>query len=385
MDKKTEKIIYYIANARIPTERAYGIQLAKMCEAFLGQGADLRLIVPDKEVFSGDTQKFYGLRHKIPTTRLKVWDFFGNTRFGFNFGALTFAAAYFFYLLVKKIKGELGIIYTIDLDQFSFFFIPFFRTPYFFETHAEKKKNLVCDLIFKRAKGIIAINDIIKKQLMETFSLPPEKILVQPNGADMGMASFMTSKEAARKRFGLPPEKNIVIYTGRFYGWKGLGIFFSAAEKLGRDFLICLIGGTKQELEKATGRKDFPPNLVCFPYQGYKDVPLWLSAADALAVVGTKRDDYSYWQTSPMKLFDYLVSHRPIIASRTPAIEQIVSENEVTFYEPDNAEDLAEKIKYSVSNEEALRLKTERAFEKARSFSWEKRAKNILEFMKEKL
>ena len=38
--------IYYVANARMPTEKAHGIQIAKMCEALIEAGAKVELIVP---------------------------------------------------------------------------------------------------------------------------------------------------------------------------------------------------------------------------------------------------------------------------------------------------------------------------------------------------
>ena len=44
------KKLIYIANARIPTEKAHGIQIMKMCEAFAGLGVDVEIIVPKRSV-----------------------------------------------------------------------------------------------------------------------------------------------------------------------------------------------------------------------------------------------------------------------------------------------------------------------------------------------
>ena len=38
--------ILYIANIRLPTEKAHGIQIMKMCEAFADIGHKVELIVP---------------------------------------------------------------------------------------------------------------------------------------------------------------------------------------------------------------------------------------------------------------------------------------------------------------------------------------------------
>ena len=44
MDTPTK--LLYIANLRLPTEKAYGIQIVKMCEAFGLQGIDVTLLHP---------------------------------------------------------------------------------------------------------------------------------------------------------------------------------------------------------------------------------------------------------------------------------------------------------------------------------------------------
>src|SRR4051812_37559194 len=41
--------ICYIANIRLPTEKAHGIQIMKMCEAFALLGHEVNLIVPKRQ------------------------------------------------------------------------------------------------------------------------------------------------------------------------------------------------------------------------------------------------------------------------------------------------------------------------------------------------
>ncbi len=38
--------LLYITNFRIPTEKAHGIQIMKMCEAFATCGTDVELVAP---------------------------------------------------------------------------------------------------------------------------------------------------------------------------------------------------------------------------------------------------------------------------------------------------------------------------------------------------
>ena len=159
------KKIYYIANARMPTEKAHGIQLAKMCEAFVEQGIDLELVVPRRRTTCASLKDFYGLRTDVPIKKISVIDWYVSGRMGFFVSSVSFALGYFFYLLGKRLRGEKFIIYMTDIDQFSFFLIPFLRVPYFCEIHDAKKKRLPFVLLFNNACGIITINAIIKKEL----------------------------------------------------------------------------------------------------------------------------------------------------------------------------------------------------------------------------
>src|SRR3989338_9363960 len=93
--------IIYIANVRFPTIKAHGIQIAKMCEALVANGAELTLIVPRKGVWA-DPFKFYGLGQHFAVKRLWTLNLAPSTRPGFLLSAITFALSTLFYLLFHR-------------------------------------------------------------------------------------------------------------------------------------------------------------------------------------------------------------------------------------------------------------------------------------------
>ena len=153
--------IYYIANARMPTEKAHGIQLAKMCEAFVNGGADLELVLPNRRNVGKSIEEFYGLKHKIPVRKLSVIDIYNSGRLGFIAGSLSFMAASFLFLLKRRLTGEKMILYTIDMDNFSYLWLPLLFTPFFIELHNVKVRNFRNNFCLKHAQGIIVINNIL--------------------------------------------------------------------------------------------------------------------------------------------------------------------------------------------------------------------------------
>lgn len=375
------KKIYYIANARMPTERAHGIQLAKMCESLIESGIDLVLVVPKRSRLQNGIKEFYGLRVSVPLIRLPVINTYSWGRFGFILGSCSFMISYTLFLLWKRVRGERLVVYTIDMDQFSFALVPFLGVPYFVEIHDAKERSTLFSSLFRRACGIVVTGAIIGQKLKERFEIPDSKIRIHPNGIDPGAYKDVPARKNARKILGIPQRAKIAVYVGKAYAWKGLAVLSRASLLLPHVHVYC-VGATHSELEKETGSA-VSPRLSCIGQRDFKEIPLWLSAADVCVVAGTRANEYSYFHTSPMKLFEYMCASRPIVAAQTPANCEIVSERDAVFYEPDNEKDLAEKIHYALTEKKAVKEKVKNAYKKVMGFTWEKRARSIVKFIEE--
>lgn len=364
--------VCYVVNARMPSGKAYGIQVAKMCEALIETGVDLTLVIPTTE--RGSMREYYGLRVDVPTVRLWTPDVYARGKFAFVFAAVWFVVVSMLYLGAKRVGGALGTVYTIDMDTFSFVPYPLLGVPVVAEMHETKRSTLGKRFFFRRAKRIIATNTVIRDSLRSVFSLDDEKVLVEPNGVDLEHFHGMTKKDA-REKLGLPQTARIALYVGRFYAWKGLDIVAEAAHLL-PDVSWYLVGGDAEDFNHASGVSDVPKNLHFGGVQPLKEIPSWLAAADVLIVAGTKKNERSYRYTSPMKLYEYMAAERPIVAAKTPALSSIIPEHAAKWYEPDAAESLVRAVKeVEESSGEKMIV---RARAEADLHSWKKRAERIL-------
>src|SRR4051812_48474807 len=104
--------LYYIANAHMPTEKAHGIQIAKMCEAFITLGIDLVLVVPTRPRGEVSVKEFYGLRSDIRIAQVPAFDWYNFGRIGYTLSTLSFMLSYSLYLLRHAKKGD--VAYTVD-------------------------------------------------------------------------------------------------------------------------------------------------------------------------------------------------------------------------------------------------------------------------------
>lgn len=372
--------LYYIANALMPNDKAHGIQIAKTCEAFIENGVDVTLVVPHREGSSLSLKEFYGLRVNVPMVRLPVIDLHNAGPIRYRIGALLFVASYLWYFYTR-VGRKHAAVYTVDLDHIACLGLPFLRLPYFSEMHGTKNTNAFYTFFFKKIRGVIATTPITKEELTKRFNLPDKKVLLEPNGVDLTHHTSV-SRADARKQLGIPLDTSLVLYVGRVLGWKGIDILPQVAEKL-PGVTIGFLGATSEEYERIIGTSGKP--VVFYGSRPHAEVETWLAAADACLVIGTPRDEYSYRYTSPMKVFEYLGSGRPIIASATPALQGVLAEGECFYFTPDSVESLVSAISECLSNTATADSMATRGVEKAKEHTWKKRAERIARFIETSL
>ena len=85
--------LIYLADIRLPTEKAHGIQIMKMCEAFAIQGIEVELMVPRrKNPIAEDPFCYYGVKKIFKINKISSLDFsfLNSERFKFFLNYLFF-------------------------------------------------------------------------------------------------------------------------------------------------------------------------------------------------------------------------------------------------------------------------------------------------------
>ena len=84
--------------------------------------------------------------------------------------------------------------------------------------------------------------------------------------------------------------------------------------------------------------------------------------------------------TSPVKLGEYLAAGGPIVASRIPALRDLLGVRDAFWFEPDDAEDLVRAVGSALSERRDSRQRRQaRAAELAEGFSYRRRARRIMD------
>jgi glycosyltransferase involved in cell wall biosynthesis len=170
-------------------------------------------------------------------------------------------------------------------------------------------------------------------------------------------------------------------YAGHLYPWKGVDLIIEAVTAL-QDTRALIVGGHEHEpdLQRA---KDLAAELDCAARVTFTgllpppEVAARLSEADVL-VLPNPASAVSSAFTSPLKLFEYMRSGRPIVASDLPSIREVlVHEQNALLVPPGNPQALTAAIR-RLKEDPALGARIAgRALEDAREYTWDKRAERL--------
>lgn len=242
----------------------------------------------------------------------------------------------------------------------------------------------------RKMLGVICTNKWKIEQCHKIFGIDKNKMVLARNGFDPKLFLMNIGKAEARKKINLPQDKKIIVYSGHLYDWKGVDTMAKAALAM-PDILFVFVGGSNQEKEEFAKRVRLCDNILIIGQKPHNEIPLYLKAADVLVLPNSCRSanprfaDYSLFDTSPIKMFEYMASGRPIIASDLPSLREVLNEKNATFIEPDNPEDLARRIRTVLEGEKFGEELAIQSNKDVLQYSWGNRAKIILDFLNKKL
>lgn len=364
--------LWYVANIRFPTEKAHGIQIMKMCEAFMHTGGDVRLVVPARRnTITDDPFSYYGIKDLFPVTYLSIWDTVAWGRLGFLFESLQFSLQAARFIT----RGSMDVVY--GRDELVIWLVSMItRRPIVWESHTGAW-NFFAKHAARRAKAVVVITQGLKDFYVQR-GVSQEKIIVAHDGVDVQVFADQEPKEIARKRLGIPLDKKIALYIGRVDGWKGANIFFDAARFFPADVIAVVIGGEKDQVEVL--RKKYP-EIIFLGYRPYRELQHNQSAGDVLVLPNTGKDGISALFTSPLKLFSYMTSGRPIVVSDLQSVREILNDDFCFFVHPDDPYALAQGIARACDEKSDGAKKAMRAKEVVVQYDWNNRAKLIISFL----
>ncbi|MEN3338712.1 MAG: hypothetical protein V7647_2388 [Acidobacteriota bacterium] len=147
------------------------------------------------------------------------------------------------------------------------------------------------------------------------------------NAPGSGDTPVAGSGARIRAELGIPAAAPIVLYTGTFEAYQGLDLLFAAARHVAAtrpDARFVLAGGRPEQIAAArllVDRAGVGDAVVFAGQRAAEDIPLFLDAADVLV------SPRSIGTNTPLKIYQYLRSGRPIVATRLLTHTQVLNDD----------------------------------------------------------
>src|SRR3989344_1561978 len=234
---------------------------------------------------------------------------------------------------------------------------------------------------------IFTITRTLKSDLIQ-LGIKQERIMVSPDGVNLAQFANLPSKDELRRKLGLPLDKTIIAYVGRYRtmgqekGVGGLIKAYATIEKKQKNILLLLVGiheGEKLEVEELM-KRNLVSNYKIKSIIPSRIVSHCLCASDILVMNYPSANHYLYYM-SPLKLFEYMASGNPIVSSDLPSIREVLNESNAILVPPDDINVLIKGIENLIKDKPMGDKIAAKAYKDVQNYTWANRAKNILNFI----
>lgn len=391
MGSEKGRRLLYVANARLPTEKAHGWQMVKSCQAFAGL-VDVTLVHPWRRqdnplLQSVSVWQYYDVPQTFSVVELAVpdllWPFLSP---GLQF-PLFVAQSFIFAGRAMRLarRRVFDVVYTRDV--YTALFLSFTSAPYVYEAHDLFETvlgRLWQGRICRRARGVVTNTDFLRRYFIGRFSLLRTRVLTARNGVDLAVVgSFGGDLSSVRRALGIPQDARVVVYTGHLFAWKGVYVLLDCMAALPAGYHLVLVGGMPADVERVRGyvASRGLGNVHVVGHVPPAELDRYRQIADVL-VVPNLPDRYSTHLTCPIKVFEYMAAGRPIVASDLPSIREVLRDGEDgLLVPPDDPPALAEGIRRAVEERDLQARLVANAARKVSQFSWQQRARSVLRFV----
>ncbi len=383
MRKPCRKIIY-IANAKLPTHKAHGYQIVKTCEQLVAAGVALELWVPQRREVKGLLPLgFYQLKQSFPVLKFPTLDM---SRRGGLFNLLSHAVQLWSFYTAVYLRAcfhsRQVTVYSRDLMSL---FLSLLGYSVVYECHRiPQRSRWLFFRMCRMAAQVVTVTESMKKEFVKE-RWPEEAVLVAQDAVDLTVFGGPEDKRFARAKLSLNPQAQIILYTGALTTMgmsKGVDDILQALTLLPQVTFIA-VGGTKDDISTYTQRARQAGVDQRVQFKSKVDQPTLSSyqkAADVLLMPFPFNQHYAYYM-SPLKMFEYMASKRPILTTDLPAVREVLNERNALFVPSGDPTALARGVQELLNSQDLARELAARARQDARNYTWEKRIDKILNFI----
>jgi glycosyltransferase involved in cell wall biosynthesis len=394
----TEKItILYATMARIPGERAHSIQIARMCSALQEMGSDVILISPKRgdkltrKAKMKDVMEYYGL--KIPFMHFKVpvlaifneyvkvenlsWFIMAWTLASFTL-ALNMTLKFFLRKNVYIYVREPLLFITLTVGGWLM------KPKIIYEIHElpppQKDSPRFFWSLMKRSPLIICIAQALSDLVRSRLDNGKERVFTLHDAVDDEI--FKIEYSCPEDLASIKKKYRIIMYTGHLDKWKRPEFLIDMMKYVvENDIALVFVGGKEEDisrLKQYVAVNGLNGKVFFLGWRAPAQVPRYLAFADVLVHYSPPGK-----ALSPLKIFEYMLSGRPIAAPRAPGVEEVLKDGmNALLFDPLDPADAARKVMLLLRDKELGEKLASNARNTALSkYTYKVRARTLLELL----
>ncbi|MGC9158929.1 MAG: glycosyltransferase [Terracidiphilus sp.] len=186
----------------------------------------------------------------------------------------------------------------------------------------DRISRLLTQRVLRKADFLFAISEDLRQRML-TLGAAPEKIRTLTSGCDFSVFHPMDRLQA-RKRLGIDPDTEAVVYIGRMDLKKGLRELVAAARSLHPErprLRVYLVGegADRPLIESAIAAIGTAGLIHLLPRCSFSEVAIWMAASDLVTLP-------SYMEGCPNVVLEALACGRPVVATNVGGIPEILGE-----------------------------------------------------------
>tara|TARA_B100000925_G_scaffold291752_1_gene281189 strand:- start:9140 stop:10216 length:1077 start_codon:yes stop_codon:yes gene_type:complete len=351
------KELVYITKTNVAMSGAQAIQIRAMASVFsdiLGSSFQLRAVSNEKKLNLKNFKPF------IFKNRILFW-------LEFIFTVLTVRSK------TKVFTRDIGVAFLAGI----------MGRQVVLEIHKPNTKLfpsilMLLTIRFRNVK-YLTISKELERYIRRAYGLNLNRVNTEHSGAFP--EKFISPSEEFLKdlyrKIGNQENMKLVVHTGSLYKG-GAKLFGEIANN--PELLILHVGGTQLEIDYWTNHYKEMRNIVLLPHQDESFVRDLQMTADLLLYLNVKSSPI-YWCTSPLKMFEYMSTGKPIIATGTGSITEILSERNAFIFDPEIPGDFKKNLELAIQNKKEASKRSLAALEDVKkNHNWRLRAKRIIKY-----
>jgi glycosyltransferase involved in cell wall biosynthesis len=367
--------IAYISGSTIPSREANSVHVMRMCQAFGRAGHEVVLTAIEGASVDQDGDDFeaYGIEPCFTIVKhvMRSGSLFERLRYARAAAAIVhrhFTPDIYYgrHLLGLLSAARTGVPVVYEAHEFASGLVRWFERRLF------RRPNLV---------RLVVITEALAHAYGEAYPHLASRIVVAPDAAD---PVDETASDDDRRRIRRPGPRLQAGYIGQLFPGKGMEMVAALAEKT-PDIDFHVVGGTADDIAGWEERLEGQDNVVFHgfvppghtePYRQAMDV---LLAPYQRTVEGAGGSDLVQWM-SPLKIFEYMASARPMIVSDLPVLREVLTDGETALLAPpDDVDAWAVALDRLQCSHQRELLGRRARHELTHHYTWSKRAGRVLE------